>query len=119
MRVVSGTGRAGALAGLYATHEHGFRVPAECYVLAAYRALGAKPPELDYRVRSCPRYREAWRGLARGVYGWLYNDDEWGAFYNVHSLGSYFSMPTFVVRLTSIITCSWRIFYECDSCELG
>jgi hypothetical protein len=39
MRVISGTGR-GALALFFALHESSFKVPSDCYGMAAHRVLG-------------------------------------------------------------------------------
>jgi hypothetical protein len=39
MRVISGTGR-GALALFFASYESSFKVPSDCYTMAAHRVLG-------------------------------------------------------------------------------
>jgi hypothetical protein len=57
MRVISGTGR-GALALFFASHESGFKVPSDCYMMAAHRVLGL-PAERTSHVRKCPRCNEA------------------------------------------------------------
>eukprot|EP00966_Prymnesium_polylepis_P017012 392640-Prymnesium_polylepis.1 len=57
MRVTSGTGR-GALALFFASHESSFKVPSDCYMMAAHRVLGLTA-ERAAHVRKCPRCNEA------------------------------------------------------------
>jgi hypothetical protein len=57
MRVISGTGR-GTLALFFASHESSFKVPSDCYILAAHRVLGLTA-ERAFHVRKCPRCNEA------------------------------------------------------------
>jgi hypothetical protein len=56
-RVISGTGR-GVFALFFASHESDFKVPSDCYTMAAYRVLGLTAERAPH-VRKCPRYSEA------------------------------------------------------------
>jgi hypothetical protein len=57
MKVISGTVR-GAFAIFFAAHESSFKVPSECYPMAAHRVLGLIAERASY-VRKCPRCNEA------------------------------------------------------------
>jgi hypothetical protein len=57
MRVISGTGR-GALATFFASHESSFKVPSDCYTMAAHRVLGFTAERASH-VRKCPRCNDA------------------------------------------------------------
>jgi hypothetical protein len=57
MRVISGTGR-GALTLFLASHESSFKVPSDCYTMAAHRVLGLTAERASH-VRMCPRCNEA------------------------------------------------------------
>jgi hypothetical protein len=46
MRVISGTGR-GAMALFFASHESIFKVPSDCYTMAAHRVLGLTAERLS------------------------------------------------------------------------
>jgi hypothetical protein len=56
MRVISGTGR-GALALFFASHEPDFKVPSDCYKMAAHWVLGFIAERASH-VQKCPRYNE-------------------------------------------------------------
>jgi hypothetical protein len=53
MRVISGTG-CGALALFFSLHESTFKVPSDCYAMAAHRVLGLTA-ERASNVWKCPR----------------------------------------------------------------
>jgi hypothetical protein len=57
MRVILGTGR-GVLALFFASHVSSFKVPSDCYTMAAHRVLGLTE-ERAAHVRKCPRCNEA------------------------------------------------------------
>jgi hypothetical protein len=57
MRVILGTGR-GALALFFASHESSFKVPSDCYTMAAHRVLGLTAERASH-VRKCLRCNEA------------------------------------------------------------
>jgi hypothetical protein len=57
MRAISGTGR-GDFALFFASHESGFKVPSDCYMMAAHRLLGPTPERVSH-ARKCPRRNEA------------------------------------------------------------
>jgi hypothetical protein len=57
MRLISGTGRV-ALALFFASHESNFKVPSDCYTMAAHRVLGLTTERASH-VRKCPRCNEA------------------------------------------------------------
>jgi hypothetical protein len=57
MRVISGTGRE-ALAIFSVSHESSFKVPFDCYTMAAHRVLGLTAERASH-VRKCPRCNEA------------------------------------------------------------
>jgi hypothetical protein len=57
MRVFSGTGR-GALALFFASHESSFKMPSNCYTMAAHRVLGLTAERASH-IRKCPRCNEA------------------------------------------------------------
>jgi hypothetical protein len=57
MRVISGTGR-GALALSFASYESNFKVPSDCYIMAAHRVLGLTAERASH-VRKCPPCNEA------------------------------------------------------------
>jgi hypothetical protein len=57
MRVISGTGR-GAFAVFFASHESNFKVPSDCYTMAAHRVLGLTAERASH-VWKCPRCDEA------------------------------------------------------------
>jgi hypothetical protein len=57
MWVISVTGR-GALALFFASHESSFKVPSECYTMAAHRVLGLTLERVSH-VRKCPQCNEA------------------------------------------------------------
>jgi hypothetical protein len=57
MRVTSGTGR-GALALFFTSHESSFKMPSDCFTMAAYRVLGLTAERASH-VRKRPRCNEA------------------------------------------------------------
>jgi hypothetical protein len=57
MRVISGTGR-GALGLFFASHESTFKVPSNCYTVAARRVLGMAADRASH-VRKRPQCNEA------------------------------------------------------------
>jgi hypothetical protein len=64
MRVISSTDR-GALALFYASYESSFKVPYDCYTMAAHRVLGFIAERASH-VRKCPRCNEATSSESRG-----------------------------------------------------
>jgi hypothetical protein len=60
VRVISGTGRGGGgdLALFFASHESSFKVPSDCYTIAAHRVLGFTAERASH-VRKCPRCNDA------------------------------------------------------------
>jgi hypothetical protein len=57
VRVISGTDR-GALALFFTSHESSFKVPSDCYMMAAHRVLGLTAERASY-FRKCPRCNDA------------------------------------------------------------
>jgi hypothetical protein len=57
MKVISGTVR-GALPLFFVSHESNFKVPSDCYAMAAHRVLGLIAERASH-VRECPRCKEA------------------------------------------------------------
>jgi hypothetical protein len=57
IRVIPGTGR-GALALSFVSHESSFKVPSDCYTMAAHRVLGLTAERASHG-RKCPRCNEA------------------------------------------------------------
>jgi hypothetical protein len=57
MRAISGTCR-GALGLFFASHESSFKIPSDCYIMAAHRVMGLTA-ERASRIRKCPRCNEA------------------------------------------------------------
>jgi hypothetical protein len=57
MRVISGKGR-GALALFFASYESSFKVPSDCYTMAAHRVLGLTAERASH-VQKFPRRNEA------------------------------------------------------------
>jgi hypothetical protein len=56
MTVISGTSR-GALTIFFASHDYNFKVPSDCYTMAAHRVLSLTT-EYASHVRKCPRCNE-------------------------------------------------------------
>jgi hypothetical protein len=57
MRVISGTG-CGGLAFIFASHESSFKVPSDCYTMAAHRVLSLTAERASH-VRKCTLCNEA------------------------------------------------------------